>query len=113
VLLPRGGLRVLFVLVLALGTPVSLAVGAAFPAQLRIPRRQPGYAPHMPAALFSHRMHAGFGCYACHPSPFPQAPVGFTHDDMRAGRFCGHCHDGRGAFEVQAIACGGCHAPAR
>ena len=34
----------------------------------------------LPRALFSHRAHASFGCYACHPSMFPQQTlVGFTH----------------------------------
>ena len=62
--------------------------------------RETAAAAFPPRALFSHRTHQSFGCYACHPSVFPQALVGFTHDDMREGKFCGRCHDGRGAFAI-------------
>jgi c(7)-type cytochrome triheme protein len=97
----------------ALGALVPAARGAAFPATLRLPRRDPRRAPAVPAALFSHRGHAAFGCQACHPAVFPQAPVAFTHDEMKAGRFCGACHDGAVAFAIAGAACGGCHAPSR
>jgi c(7)-type cytochrome triheme protein len=106
-------LRALFVLALAVGAPATLAFGAAFPATLRIPRRASSNATTMPAAMFSHRSHGAFGCFACHPSVFPQAPLAFTHEDMRGGRFCGSCHDGAHAFAVGAAACGGCHVAAR
>lgn len=90
----------------------SVAVGAAFPAVLRIPRRNPGV-PVPPPALFSHRTHQSFGCYACHPAVFPQALVGFTHDEMREGKFCGHCHDGRTSFAIPGTDCGRCHVDGR
>jgi c(7)-type cytochrome triheme protein len=51
------------------------------------------------------------GCQVCHPSVFPQAPVAFTHEEMKAGRYCGACHDGGVAFAIAGAACGGCHAP--
>ena len=91
----------------------SVALGAAFPAVLRIPRRDPGV-PYPPQALFSHRSHATFGCYACHPSIFPQQTlVGFTHQEMGEGKFCGGCHDGRTAFAIPGTACTRCHVDAR
>jgi c(7)-type cytochrome triheme protein len=90
----------------------ATAIGAAYPATLRIPRRE-GRATVPPEAMFSHRTHGAFGCFSCHPSTFPQAAVGFTHDDMNKGRFCGRCHDGRVAFPVAGTACGKCHVPAR
>ena len=91
----------------------SVALGAAFPAVLRIPRRDPAV-PFPPRALFSHRSHEAFGCYACHPSIFPQQTlVGFTHQEMSEGKFCGHCHDGRTAFAIPGTACGRCHVDAR
>jgi c(7)-type cytochrome triheme protein len=86
-------------------------IGAAYPSSVRLPRVQAGEAPTIPAALFSHRTHGSFGCFACHPATFPQAPLGFTHEDMRQGRFCGRCHDGHIAFAVAGRACGECHAP--
>jgi len=90
----------------------SIAVGAAFPAVLRIPRRDPHAAAFPPSALFSHRTHESFGCYACHPSIFPQALTGFTHEEMRAGKFCGRCHDGRTAFAIPGASCARCHVDA-
>ena len=109
----RTRLRALFVLTLGVGSLATLALGAAFPSSLRIPRRDPGHMPAMPRALFSHRTHGAFGCFACHPSIFPQAPLGFSHEEMRGGRYCGHCHDGAHAFTVEAVACGSCHVQAR
>ena len=91
----------------------ALAFGAAFPAVLRIPRRNPNAAPIPAPALFSHRTHGSFGCYACHPSAFPQALVGFTHAEMRDGQFCGRCHDGRVAFAIAGAVCTRCHVDAR
>jgi c(7)-type cytochrome triheme protein len=91
----------------------TAALGAAFPAVLRIPRRDQGV-PYPPRALFSHRSHGTFGCYACHPSIFPQQTlVGFTHQEMSEGKFCGRCHDGRTAFAIPGTACTGCHVDAR
>ena len=91
----------------------SAALGAAFPAVLRIPRRDPGVA-YPPRALFSHRSHVTFGCYACHPSIFPQQTlVGFTHQEMSEGKFCGRCHEGRTAFAIPGTACTRCHVDAR
>jgi c(7)-type cytochrome triheme protein len=95
---------------------VSAAVvfaAAAVPATLRLPRRDPSHAPGVPAALFSHRGHAAFGCQACHPSMFPQSSVAFTHEEMKTGRYCGACHDGNVAFAIAGAACGGCHVPPR
>lgn len=87
-------------------TPV---LAAAFPAVLRVPRREPAAGGSLPRALFSHGTHASFGCYACHPSTFPQAPLAFTHREMNEGRFCGRCHDGRIAIAVSAKPCQDCH----
>jgi c(7)-type cytochrome triheme protein len=101
-----GRLGVLGVLGLLLS---AVALAAAFPAVLRIPRRNPGASTFPPPALFSHRQHESFGCYACHPSIFPQALAGFTHDEMREGKFCGRCHDGRTAFTIPGAACARCH----
>jgi c(7)-type cytochrome triheme protein len=101
-------------LITALGLLLSsAALGAAFPAVLRIPRRNPGAAPFPPPALFSHRTHQSFGCYACHPGVFPQALVGFTHEEMQGGGFCGRCHDGRTAFAIPGAACVRCHVDVR
>jgi len=99
-------------LTVALGlASATAALGAAFPAVLRIPRR-PSAAAVPPRALFSHRTHQSFGCYGCHPSVFPQAPLAFTHDEMREGKFCGRCHDGSVAFAIPGATCARCHVDA-
>ena len=100
-------------LVIVVGLLVSTAaLGAAFPAVLRIPRRNPGV-PYPPPALFSHRSHETFGCYGCHPSIFPQQTrIGFSHQEMSEGKFCGRCHDGRTAFAIPGTACARCHVDA-
>jgi len=87
----------------------ALALGAAFPARVRIPARDPAAPRSMPAAWFSHRAHQSFGCYACHPSTFAQAPIGFTHEEMRQRRFCGQCHDGATGFAIEGAPCKRCH----
>jgi c(7)-type cytochrome triheme protein len=107
-----GGRR-LWAAAAALLLAAATAFAAAYPAVLRVPRRDPGRLPSLPAALFSHRAHAAFNCFSCHPSTFPQALLAFTHDDMNAGRFCGRCHDGRTAFPVVGAACTRCHVAAR
>jgi c(7)-type cytochrome triheme protein len=98
---------------LALLLVAASAAAAAFPAALRIPRREAGRAAALPEALFSHRSHGAFGCFGCHPATFPQSAVGFTHDDMNKGRFCGRCHDGRVGFAIAGAACARCHVAAR
>lgn len=99
-------------LAVLLAAPV---LAAAYPSALRIPREKGEEArmPTLPQALFSHRTHASFACFVCHPSTFPQAPVAFTHADMNEGRRCGHCHNGTVAFAVAGTACERCHAPGR
>lgn len=99
-----GGLLVAAISIVSAG-----ALAAAFPAIVRIPPKRPSAPRPVPAASFSHRRHQSFGCHACHPSTFPQAPLGFTHEEMSQGRFCGQCHDGGIAFAIDGAACRRCH----
>ncbi len=105
VLAVRGWWRWAVVLLL-FATPI-LAVNA--PQDVRIPSLKSRAAP--PSARFSHWEHGAQHCYACHPGLFPQAPRGFTHQDMREGRYCGSCHEGRAAKAITAMRCETCHAP--
>lgn len=109
----RGGRALRAWTAVAVLLAAAAAIAAAYPATLRIPRREAGRAPAVPEAMFSHRSHDALGCFACHPGTFPQAAFGFTHDDMNKGRFCGRCHDGRVSFAVVGTACARCHVPTR
>ena len=66
--------------------------------------------------VFSHEAHSektGLKCNDCHTKLFPmkKAPAGtYTMADMKAGKNCGACHDGKKAFSVTAEdKCGSCH----
>lgn len=97
----------LLVLALVLGSVLAFAV----PDVVRIPRLNPEAAGPLPQAVFSHRGHSQYQCYACHPAIFPQARVGFTHEAMDQARYCGQCHNGNGAPAVKKYVCEACHAP--
>lgn len=90
---------------LLFATPI-LAVNS--PQDVRIPPLKERTSPA--PALFSHWEHNSQHCYSCHPGAFPQASLGFTHRDMKEGRYCGSCHDGQGAKSVGKMHCEGCHA---
>ncbi len=66
----------------------------------------------MPPARFPHWIHrTQFRCYVCHDAIF-QMKAGADHitmDDVRDGRFCGHCHNGKTAFAVGFDTCERCH----
>jgi c(7)-type cytochrome triheme protein len=82
---------------------------------VRIPIVEPhGADDPAAAAAFSHFKHGEFQCYECHTSVFPQFKRGFTHADMKRGRYCGACHDGHTAWDIDApeIECEECHRPA-
>lgn len=83
----------------------------AVPNEVRIPIvREHGRTDPPQAGLFSHWTHNEFSCYECHPNIFPQYRLGFTHDDLDAGRFCATCHNGKVAWHVDdADECEVCH----
>lgn len=98
-------------LVAAAALPV-VALGA--PESVRIPKVKEHPSTDPPdAALFSHWSHSEFSCFACHPSIFPKRRKGFTHADMKQGRFCGACHNGERAWSPGAdgVDCETCHVP--
>lgn len=108
-------LRPWYVLAFAviIGGP-ALALG--MPDKVRIPIVRPHGAGDPPdAAIFSHWDHDSYGCVSCHPSIFPQRKLGFTHDDMERGRYCGSCHDGQLAFSPKdkGVECESCHVPSK
>lgn len=66
----------------------------------------------IPPAMFPHWVHRmNFKCYACHDAIF-QMKAGadaITMDAVRAGKFCGVCHNGKIAFAVGFDTCDRCH----
>lgn len=63
-------------------------------------------------AIFPHWVHrARFRCYVCHPKPFEmqQGANDITMDKIQKGQFCGACHNGRIAFDVEFQSCDRCH----
>ncbi|NOK23773.1 c(7)-type cytochrome triheme domain-containing protein [Corallococcus carmarthensis] len=103
---PRGGWWRAGLAILLLFTTPIFAVNS--PQDVRLPPLKERAAPA--PALFSHWGHGSMYCYSCHPGTFPQARLGFTHQDMREGRYCGRCHDGRAARAQSSMSCEACHA---
>jgi c(7)-type cytochrome triheme protein len=97
--------RWLLLAALLASAPIS---AVSSPETVRLPPVVPRASP--PPALFSHWRHQGQQCYRCHPSLFPQEPLGFTHQQMQRGEYCGACHDGEVARAVSAFRCEVCHA---
>jgi c(7)-type cytochrome triheme protein len=65
--------------------------------------------------VFSHEQHTekvGLKCNECHPKIFHMKKGGdkITMDDIKAGKFCGECHNGTKAFAASAAdSCPKCH----
>jgi c(7)-type cytochrome triheme protein len=60
--------------------------------------------------IFSGLNHRGKhkGCADCHPDIFPmRMGIKMTMAEMKAGKYCGACHNGKEAFSVQE--CNKCH----
>ncbi len=58
--------------------------------------------------VFDGKTHAGSKCNACHPAPFKmKKEMKITMADMKAGKNCGTCHDGKKAFGADD--CAKCH----
>lgn len=61
--------------------------------------------------IFDGKAHAdkGFKCADCHSKPklFEMKKAPLKMDDMKAGKSCGACHDGKKAFNVTD--CAKCH----
>lgn len=82
----------------AIAALLASAAAVAMPVIVRVPVTRPhGKADPTEPGVFSHWLHDEYSCTACHPTIFPKARVGFTHDDMDEGKFCGACHNGQSA----------------
>ncbi|MEW5745629.1 MAG: c(7)-type cytochrome triheme domain-containing protein [Nitrospirota bacterium] len=68
----------------------------------------------MGAVVFSGSVHAdhGVSCVDCHPQVFDQkkGAARFKMSDIKAGKFCGACHNGERAFKASdGLNCLRCH----
>jgi c(7)-type cytochrome triheme protein len=86
----------------------SIFAVSGAPQEVRIPQVKERSLPA--PVLFSHWRHNTQHCYSCHPTLFPQSRLGFTHQEMQAGLYCGACHDGQTAKAVSTMSCEVCHA---
>ncbi len=63
--------------------------------------------------IFDGKVHSkGISCEECHPKIFPMSrgSVKITMADIRAGKFCGECHNGKRAFGASSSKnCSRCH----
>ena len=66
----------------------------------------------MPQAVFPHWIHrTQFKCYVCHDDIF-KMKLGadkIDMDEVRDGKFCGKCHNGKTAFAIGFDTCERCH----
>ena len=65
-----------------------------------------------PPSIFPHWVHrARYRCYVCHPAPFAmqQGANPVTMDTIKQGQYCGACHNGKAAFNVDFQNCARCH----
>ncbi len=66
----------------------------------------------MGKVVFSGKIHAdhGFKCKDCHPAIFKMKKGAdkITMADIYAGKYCGHCHNGKKAFNPKGN-CMKCH----
>jgi c(7)-type cytochrome triheme protein len=96
----------------ALLASAGIALAAA-PGDIKFERAQPEASEMIPVSVFSHWQHRmRFTCNVCHPALFPMKskdvpPI--TMDEIKAGKACGVCHNGQGAFASSVNTCVRCH----
>ncbi len=85
--------------------------GLAVPGDI-VFQRPPGTEQPTPVAVFPHWIHRiQFKCYVCHDAIFKMKaganPI--TMDAISGGEYCGTCHNGKIAFQVNFDTCPRCH----
>jgi c(7)-type cytochrome triheme protein len=105
-------IRLLPVLALALLASARIALAAA-PGDITFERKGPETADMVPIGTFSHWKHRmRFTCNVCHPALFPmksEEAQPITMDQIKAGKACGVCHNGKGAWASSIDTCVRCH----
>jgi c(7)-type cytochrome triheme protein len=96
-------------LVAALASIPGLAIVRPPDVVVMVPKVERKGAP--PPGQFSHWAHDRNACHRCHPGEFSSPAVRFDHFDMKDGRYCGSCHDGKQAKAIFKLRCEQCHVP--
>ena len=88
---------------------ISCTTAFALPGDIEFP---PHEMQELPVAVFPHWFHRiRFRCFVCHPRIFPMQVTneGITMDAIRAGQFCGVCHNDKIAWRPSYDTCARCH----
>ncbi len=86
-----------------------VTVALALPGDIIFPRKE---MQELPSAVFPHWFHRiRFRCFVCHPQIFPMEVTseGINMDEIRAGKFCGTCHNDQIAWRPSYDTCTRCH----
>jgi c(7)-type cytochrome triheme protein len=107
-------IRPQIVITIALLASARMALTAKVPGDIdfkRVPESEA--AEVVPVATFSHWEHRmRFTCNVCHPAIFPMKAKGappITMDEIKEGKACGVCHNGRAIFGSTVSTCVRCH----
>lgn len=110
---PCRSMAVKLFLVLTIGLFLAVPVVAAAPGDVILDRKTKamGFDP----VVFPHWRHRiNFRCSVCHEQIFEmkRGANAITMEKMNKGEFCGKCHNGKVAFNVEFQNCARCHVPA-
>ena len=111
---PRGVAA--FVLMCLLGATAlrdgKAVLAQAAPGDVILKRTSSESPAELPLSIFPHWRHREFfTCNVCHPAIFPMKSreTAVTMDDIKQGKLCGVCHNGRIAWGVSVGTCNRCH----
>ncbi len=101
-------------LVLAVAAMAGGAAGYAALGDLQFERKQADGegSESITPSIFPHWVHrTRYRCYVCHPTLFAMelGATPITMDAIGKGQYCGACHNGRIAFDVDFATCARCH----
>jgi len=106
---------VVVALALAIGTIIegTTVNGQTAPGDVTLKRTSPESPSELPRVTFPHWRHRlFFTCNVCHPAIFPMKAdeTTVTMDDLKDGKLCSVCHNGKIAWGVSVSTCTRCHA---
>jgi c(7)-type cytochrome triheme protein len=99
-------------LLLAAGLALWAGAGSAAPGDVLFAREGAKEGDPLPPSIFPHWVHRiRYRCSVCHPAIFEmeQGANEVTMESINKGQFCGRCHTGKAAFDVDFQTCARCH----